>query len=97
MLPSQLVFANGQCYRNALHLKMEEALVAKAKERDQDPDWIETEQRMMLALINERRAELGKTPVDLEDVQRVEQNALGHFDYGHKFALYCAELAEETP
>lgn len=30
----------------------------------------------------------------LSEVERVEQLALGHTDYGIKFALYCSELVE---
>jgi|GEM_PF-3306331 len=92
-----ILYKDGQCYRDQLHHKLEQALIAQAKKRDQDPNWIETERNVMLAIVNERRVELGKSPVTAEEIERVEQAAVGHFDYGHKFALYCTELAEDTP
>lgn len=39
----------------------------------------------------------GNTSVTLEDVLRVERSACGHTDYEHKFAFYCAQLAEQRP
>ncbi|WP_338924616.1 hypothetical protein V0M98_33915 (plasmid) [Pseudomonas silesiensis] len=37
----------------------------------------------------------GNPSVTLEDVLRVERSACGHSDYEHKFAFYCADLAEK--
>ena len=56
-------------------------------------DWIAAERQVMLDETNEWRALLGKPPVDVAAIQRVEQWACGHSDYSSKFALYCAEIA----
>ena len=37
----------------------------------------------------------GNPSVTLEDVLKVERSACGHSDYEHKFAFYCADLAEK--
>lgn len=60
--------------------------------------WILFEREQMHAAVTVERAKLGKGPVPIADVKRVESMAAGHSDYGHKFALYCAELVlkEET-
>jgi hypothetical protein len=91
------IFKNGTSYRNSLHYTLETELVRAAKKRDQDPEWIENERKLMLTIVNEHREQHGRAPVALGDIERVEQTAVGHVDYGHKFALYCTELAEDTP
>lgn len=65
---------------------------ARRKQYDGD-DWIAAERKVMLDETNEWRALLGKPPVSVEQIHRVEQWATGHSDYSSKFALYCAELA----
>lgn len=58
-----------------------------------DDGWILAERKAMLDAVN---IELGKArlpSVMLADIERVERLAVGHSDYGAKFALYCAELA----
>lgn len=55
-------------------------------------DWLAHEQNAMLWAVNKERGLLGKPPVGLRAIQRVEQQAIGHVDYSSKFALYCAEL-----
>jgi hypothetical protein len=62
-------------------------------ERKHRTDWVAYEQNVMLDLVNEERVKRGLSLVTLADVQRVEQFAVGHCDYSHKFSLYCAELA----
>lgn len=57
------------------------------------PAFVPHEQQGMTNAVNQARTARGLPPVTLEDVQRVEQQAVGHIDYTAKFALYCAELA----
>jgi hypothetical protein len=47
----------------------------------------------MLQAVNAHRSARGLAPVTTAEVQRVEAQANGHFDYVNKLALYCAELA----
>jgi len=86
-------------YRNALHRELHELLCSEADLRDQREGitWVEMELQAMLDAVNRHRARLGKTPVAVGDVERVETMASGHTDYGTKFALYCTELVEERP
>jgi hypothetical protein len=88
------IHMNGSSYRNLLHYTLETALVDAAKKRDEDPGWIENERKLMLKIVNEARQQHGREPVALTDIERVEQMAVGHSDYAHKFTLYCAELTE---
>lgn len=55
------------------------------------------EHEAMWRAVNDERARLGRVPVAIADVVRVERLALGHSDYSHKFALYGAELAWGLP
>lgn len=54
--------------------------------------WMPYEREQMLAAVNIERAGRGLPPVGLGLVERVERMAVGHSDYGTKFALYCAEI-----
>lgn len=49
----------------------------------------------MLSATNELRWAIGKTSTTIEKINSAERQALGHADYGHKFALYCAFIVEE--
>jgi len=89
-------YAEGSTYRNQLHYALKTALVREAAKRGKNLAWIEAERKVMLTLVNQERQKHGRDPVTLEDVERVERSAVGHSDYAHKFALYCAELAEEA-
>jgi hypothetical protein len=51
----------------------------------------------MWAEVNAARAEAGLPAALLGELIRAEQQAVGHSDYTSKYALYCAELAQETP
>ena len=58
--------------------------------------WVSYERKVMMDAVNEERAAAGQPPVSVEDFKRrAENQALGHSDYAHKFALYCWELANE--
>lgn len=90
-------------FRNKRHELIYNRLCAEQERRDQhstpeDPGaWILKEREAMLTEVNEHRNNLGKEPLSLEDVERVENRAVGHFDYTQKYALYCTELVEDTP
>lgn len=84
-------------YRNALHQELHELLCSEADKRDQREDWVMAERGALCDAVNRHRTRLGKSPVTMDDVERVEQQAVGHTDYGTKFALYCTELVEERP
>jgi len=56
------------------------------------PRWISYEREQMLLETNRLRAELGKEPVEQEQIVHAEELALGLSDYASKYALYCAEL-----
>ena len=87
-------YIGGQTYRSDLHHKLETALIQEARRRNKNPNWIETERQVMLKIVNEERRKRRRPLLTLEDIERVERTAEGHVDYAHKFALYCAELAE---
>lgn len=55
--------------------------------------WAAYERKRMHEKVNDLRADLGLPAVPLEDILRVERQAVGHSDYSLKFAFYCAELA----
>ncbi len=89
--------SNGYTYRNKLHHSFHELLSAEAEKRDQRKDWIVAERTAMWEAVNRHRTQLGKESLTIEDVERVEQSAVGHTDYATKYALYCTELVEITP
>lgn len=84
--------------------KLQAVLEAAMKERPKRPDlvkldggwtepaWVQFERESMHKAVNAERSKLGKGPLPLEAVKRVEQFAVGHVDYSSKFSLYCAEL-----
>lgn len=72
------------------------ATLSKAQEqRERLPmnEWIALERQTMLEAVNEYRLSHGAQPVNVDEISRVEQFAVGHVDYSSKLALYCAELA----
>jgi len=89
-----MYFKNGNTYRNALHFRLHDTLVTEAEKRNERDDWQEQERQAMLRVVNDERRDRGLPSLQLAEVERVEQRALGHTDYGTKFALYCSELAE---
>lgn len=60
---------------------------------DAEIEWAVRERRLMLDMVNRRRAQLGMDGVTEDEVYAIERSAAGHSDYGHKFALRCAKLA----
>lgn len=65
------------------------------RQRGKRLDWIEHERAAMLDAVNCERTCMRKLPLLLEDIERIEQQALGHSDYSLKFALYGAELVHK--
>lgn len=59
--------------------------------------WVIYERETMHQAVNEARAEAGKQPLTVDQIEQVESEADGHSDYSRKFALYCAELVQEQP
>lgn len=57
-------------------------------------EWVAAEHNAMRNAVNELRAERGLEPIQGDVIARAEQGARGHVDYGHKFALRCAELVQ---
>jgi hypothetical protein len=57
------------------------------------PEWNLYEMRVMQDTVNQERKDNALSLVTLDDIRRAESGAVGHSDYPHKFALYCAELA----
>lgn len=90
--------ANGQSYRNVAHYEFHELLCAEAQKRKDRPpgEWPRMEEQMMFDEVNRRRGLQGKSPVSFDEFQKRHQLAIGHFDYGTKFALYCSEMVEEA-
>lgn len=84
----------------ALRDKMYRVFFEASSERDQRqnfvdgryPEWVIYERQRMWETVNQERAKLGKPPVEISVVERVERIACGHVDYSSKYALYCAEL-----
>lgn len=71
------------------------ALSKKMMERSDQPYEVWTAaERMTVAVAANTWAEAYKLSrhVTVHDVERVEQMAVGHVDYGRKLALYVAEL-----
>jgi len=77
--------------------RLKAAFQTAAKERNTRPshgpgNWIEYEREMMHEAVTKERAKLGKGPIPITRVERVESMAAGHVDYSDKWPLYCAEL-----
>ena len=60
--------------------------------------WITFERKIMFNAVNDKRLEFNLSPLTLDQFRKAENSAVGHTDYTHKFALYCAELIKSiTP
>jgi hypothetical protein len=82
-----------------LHQHMRDVLAAEHAKRDsyKDASWILNEQLAMCQAVNLERVRRRMDPITLKELIEREQLAVGHVDYAHKFALYCAELALGLP
>jgi len=54
--------------------------------------WVLFERDQMFDAVTRERALLGKGPIPMKEVVRVENCAKGHIDYARKYCLYCTEL-----
>jgi hypothetical protein len=71
------------------------ALIDAMQDRStvKDLSWIETERTAVAVAANQwATSHPPATTVSVDDVERVEQLAVGHYDYASKLALYVAEL-----
>lgn len=68
------------------------AAQSKFREKCEYPEWIQKEHEEMLTEVNIQLATRCRKPITLEDLVKIEQNALGHSDYSSKFSLYLAEV-----
>jgi hypothetical protein len=75
-------------------------LIEAQKHRDERQDlvhgelgWVVFERETMFAAVNKKRVEFNLPTITLEHLKRVEAQAVGHTDFTHKFALYCAEIS----
>ena len=94
--------------RKAATDRLRATLASAQAERDQRPDlvdgpdgpeceWAAFERTRMHETVNAIRAERGLSALPVDDIVRVERQAVGHSDYSLKFAFYCAELASAGP
>lgn len=72
--------------------KKRQEFIADPHDTHDNPAWVLFERQTMHDAVNKERKTLGKQPVPITQVVRVERSASGHVDYQRKFALYCAEL-----
>ena len=88
---------NSMLDRNGSLVEMEGILAREAAKRrtKTTEEWIIAERQAMFDAVNSKRTARDKTPLLITDIERVERQAVGHSDYTHKFALYCAMLVEE--
>jgi len=80
-----------------LHLLNEAQQLRPKKSRmiGSEVEWMIYERETMWKAVNSIRLQRGRPAVSVEEVERVENQAVGHIDYSQKFALYCAKLALE--
>lgn len=75
---------------------LEAATPAERRKREEMVDdelgWVLYERQVMTDAVNRMRARLGKAPVHIDTVKRVDQSATGHSDYVLKYALGCTDL-----
>lgn len=92
-----------ETFRRDLH-ELKDALLNAAAARDQrnhfdtatgELGWVIHERHVMLDTTNRLRASRGLLPVDEDAILRIETSASGHIDYILKFAIGCAELAND--
>lgn len=70
-----------------------DALRAEQLKRKSSDDWIANERTALAVAANEWAEAHGVgRRITVEDVERIESNAMGHVDYSQKIALYVAEF-----
>ncbi|TYK45095.1 hypothetical protein [Actinomadura decatromicini] len=94
--------------RLAIRDRLKATLTGAQRQRDRRPDiidtphgpeceWVRYERNVMLDAVNAERAELGKPPALINEVESMDRMAAGHVDYTDKFSLYCTELVVDRP
>jgi hypothetical protein len=74
------------------HKRLKDVLRKAQDQRPKHPyDWVENEHVALLVAVNEWAEDHDRPVLTLEDIERVEVQALGHYDYSSKFCLYIAE------
>ena len=69
------------------------ALIASMEERSRSENWIENERTAVAVAANAWAQAHGfDRRVTVDDVERIEGNAVGHIDYASKLALCVAEF-----
>ena len=68
------------------------ALTAEMNYRPDHDDWIERERMAVTVAANEYAQAKGLHTITVDEVERVESLAVGHYDYTNKLALYVSEL-----
>lgn len=58
-----------------------------------EPEWAVFEREKLLELVNAERASRGFPPASAEAIVRIENSAVGHYDYTRTLALGAANLA----
>jgi hypothetical protein len=76
--------------RKRCRQKVLDALIKAAAVRNEG--WVEHEREVMAEAANAFALAHGYHTITVEDIERIEHNAMGHCDYGSKIALYISEL-----
>lgn len=93
-------------HRTEVRKRITEVFDKAAKERKKREDWVKDpydndhrtlgwvifERDKMFDAVTRERAMLGKGPIPMQKLVRVENCAKGHVDYALKFCLYATEL-----
>lgn len=58
-----------------------------------EPEWAVFEREKLLELVNAERASRGFPPASAEAIVRIENSAVGHYDYTRTLAIGAANLA----
>jgi hypothetical protein len=59
--------------------------------------WVVYEREQLHKIVNSLRQRLGKDPLPIEQIERVETRAKGHVDYAVKLAIGATELVHDQP
>lgn len=71
----------------------EDVLASEFRHRGESVDWLLLGRVAMLFRINRIRCDQGLSSLTIENVEKVELMAAGHYDYVEKFARYCSYLS----
>ena len=69
------------------------ALNDEIEHRRENPDtWIENERAAVAGEVNRWAMANGWPMITVDDIERIEHQAMGHIDYVRKLSLYASEL-----